>query len=200
MEQLKFDRRHWLANAHESPFVVDGKRYYHVEGWMQAKKHEGNPEFSEEIRRTPSASQARVMGAERVLWADLDLGKRGLRPEEIDRWDRIKLATLRQGLWAKFEQNRDLAKRLADTGVATLVYDDPDPFYGCGPQGDGENHLGRLLMEVRLRLLSRPCPCPRHRPTSRPPSRLRSPVHSPDRRTDRRTDRRADQRTGIHSA
>ena len=143
----------WMGNWHAASFDVRGRAYHHVEGWMQAAKHAGNPEFAREIRATASASQARAMGIEKRLWADLDAGKRALTPGELGRWRATKLDILHEGLRAKFTQHRILGRRLLATGDAPLVYDDPDDaFYGCGVDGRGHNHLGRALMRVRSEL------------------------------------------------
>lgn len=141
---------------HRSPFEVRGRTYYHIEGWMQSIKHSPNPEFSQAIRATASASQARDMGAERTLWADLDSGKRPLTPREVHRWNDIKLEVLHEGLLAKFVQNPNLKRKLLDTGNEDLVYADPtsSAFYGQGDDGKGANHLGRMLMRVRHELRS----------------------------------------------
>jgi ribA/ribD-fused uncharacterized protein len=149
----------WLANWHRAPFDARGRSYHHVEGWMQASKHAGNPEFARAIRAAASASQARDMGAARQLWADLDVGKRPLTPAELDRWQASKLGILHEGVLAKFAQNPPLGRKLAATGDAPLVYDCDNAFYGCGRDGLGHNHLGRALMRVRAEV-RRPPPRP----------------------------------------
>ena len=60
---------------------------------------------------------------------------------------------MRRAVRAKFVQNRDLAELLLTTGTAELLEDSAtDPFWGVGPNGRGENWLGRVLMEVREEL------------------------------------------------
>lgn len=143
-----FGRECPLGPAHRAPMRVRGQRFFHVEGWMQSRKHAGNPEFADHIRRTESAGQAREMGGARLLWADLDAGKRELRPREVEAWDATKVDVLLEGLRAKFEQHPDLRTLLADTGTAPLVFDAEAPW-GCGPGGTGANVLGRALADVR---------------------------------------------------
>jgi len=68
-------------------------------------------------------------------------------------WDKIKLKIMKDLLKIKFEDNF-LRIRLSNTGNALLVEDNSwnDTFWGvCN--GAGENHLGKLLMEVRKEIL-----------------------------------------------
>ena len=69
---------------------IDGDVYHHATGFMECMRHRRNPEFAEAIRREPSASIAREMGDPGTLkWADLDLGKRALTPEELGEFERL---------------------------------------------------------------------------------------------------------------
>lgn len=65
---------------------------------------------------------------------------------KVDKTNAEKIATIRKAFFAKFEQHKDLAKKLIETGDATLLEDSPDdPFWGV----KGENWIGKLVMEVR---------------------------------------------------
>lgn len=57
----------------------------------------------------------------------------------------------------KFSNNPLLARLLLETGDSTLIYDaEWDSVFGSGKNGKGENQLGRLLMEVRKKLMRKP--------------------------------------------
>ncbi len=79
-----------------------------------------------------------------------DAGRRlPLRPE----WEAIQLSVMRDLLVYKFAHGTALADRLLATGDADLVEGNTwgDTYWGvCN--GRGTNHLGRLLMEVRVAL------------------------------------------------
>ena len=99
------------------------------------------PEMAERIRLTPKATDVYdVSGgmsvSQRADWADVFL----MKMEEV--------------LGHKFRQHPDLRDKLVtETGERPLVYADPlDVFWGVGPQGDGQNQLGKVLMRVRDRL------------------------------------------------
>jgi ribA/ribD-fused uncharacterized protein len=95
-------------------------------------------------------------------WAYVLLGR---KPSEAKRrgrtikkradWDEIRIDIMRSILEAKFAEGRIERTLLLRTGDAELVEGNTwgDTFWGqvyTGPQGWlGENHLGKLLMEIR---------------------------------------------------
>lgn len=64
-------------------------------------------------------------------------------------WDTVRIPVMRMILRKKFK-NADLRKKLLDTGDAYLEETNSwnDCFWGVC-KGVGENHLGKLLMEIR---------------------------------------------------
>lgn len=72
---------------------------------------------------------------------------------QIDTWDEIKVAEMRQILRAKAEQHEYVMRKLLATGDRELVENSwRDTFWGWGPNRDGQNMLGKLWMEVRAEL------------------------------------------------
>ena len=65
-------------------------------------------------------------------------------------WEDVKLGTMLEVCRAKFTQNPQLAKRLLATGDEELVEGNNwgDTFWGK-VDGKGQNHLGRILMQIR---------------------------------------------------
>jgi ribA/ribD-fused uncharacterized protein len=54
---------------------------------------------------------------------------------------------------AKFQTHADIRKILIKTADDLIVEDSPvDSFWGCGADHRGENHLGKILMQVRHQL------------------------------------------------
>lgn len=79
--------------------------------------------------------------------------KRGKRIMVRKDWDSVRLDVMKKVVLAKFSQNRLLRDRLLKTGDTELVEENSwrDTFWGvCN--GVGENHLGKILMEVRREL------------------------------------------------
>lgn len=65
-------------------------------------------------------------------------------------WHDEKLAVMEQILKAKAEQHEDVRERLIMTGKRTIIENSPvDSFWGIGPDGKGENMVGKIWMKIR---------------------------------------------------
>jgi ribA/ribD-fused uncharacterized protein len=129
-------RYRFLSNFAPSRVLMRGAWYPTVENAYQAAK------VLDAAARTPflscSARDAKRMGRRVVLRAD---------------WESIKMEVMLALLRAKFTYS-PLRQQLLATGAAHLEEGNTwgDRFWGvCG--GEGENHLGRLLMQVRAEIL-----------------------------------------------
>ena len=89
------------------------------------------------------------------------LGKKVKNYDEGE-WHKLDKDVMREGLIAKFMQNGLLASTLKDTGESILYECNPhDSYWGNGTsfakfnvsQIKGQNHLGKLLVEVRSELV-----------------------------------------------
>lgn len=68
-------------------------------------------------------------------------------------WDEIKLGIMRAILMTKVRQHEYVRRKLMQTGNRELIENSwRDDFYGIGPNGDGQNALGKLWMEIREKL------------------------------------------------
>lgn len=79
-----------------------------------------------------------------------------LKHEWRSDWDDIKVGVMKTGLKYKFSDNNpQLRKKLVDTTLTELVEYNwwSDKFWGvCLKTGEGENTLGKLLMDIRKQL------------------------------------------------
>lgn len=123
----------FLSNFYESSIWVDGERYATVEHAYQAAKA-NDPTTKKMIRDARTPYVAKRLGKSVVLPAD---------------WDTKRIEVMRALLAKKFE-NPLLRSLLLATEDAELVEGNAwgDRFWGVC-RGDGQNWLGRLLMEVR---------------------------------------------------
>jgi hypothetical protein len=128
----------WLSNFHRSTMIVVDKEYITMEHFYQSRKAIGSA-FQEWIRLAPNPYLA--MKAGRILRAGKPLE---LRAD----WENIKLSIMLVGLRLKFK-DPELRKKLLDTGDAYLYEDSPSDTYWGLVNGQGENHLGKLIMKVR---------------------------------------------------
>ncbi|MHB2032908.1 MAG: NADAR family protein [Gemmatimonadaceae bacterium] len=126
----------FLSNYYAYPVTFDGITYPTAEHAYQAAKTL-DPATRLRVLAVPSPDDAKRVGREAVH-----------RPN----WQHMKLEVMHDILSAKFTEPQ-LRDALLTTGNATLIEgnDWGDVFWGkCGSAG--QNHLGRLLMELRSRL------------------------------------------------
>lgn len=70
-------------------------------------------------------------------------------------WDDIKLGIMEEIVRCKFQQNPDLQRRLLCTEDLPIEEGNTwrDKYWGvCAFTGEGENHLGKILMKIRKEL------------------------------------------------
>lgn len=141
---------HFLSNFSPCRVLLDGFAYNTTEAAYQAAKT-----LSPNLRLAFQALPASREGAK----AAKKMGKTlNLRPN----WDIIKIPIMKDLLEQKFRQPH-FRNLLLDTHPEVLVEGNwwKDTFWGQCPLGNGENWLGKLLMEIRAKLVKegwRLCP------------------------------------------
>lgn len=128
----------WLSNFQifQNSINYEGQYFYSVENAYQAAKT-----INRDIRKIISdltPSEAKQLGKE----INIRIG-----------WDLLKLKVMEDLVLQKFTLNEDLRRKLVATGDAMLIEGNNwgDKFWGvCN--GEGENHLGKILMNVRKHL------------------------------------------------
>lgn len=132
-EQYRF-----LSNFFESPVEYGGLVFGSSEAAFQAQKCMTEEEKKAFVEYGPGKSKG--------------VGRRvPLRPD----WEQVKVGIMEEIVRAKFTQNPELAARLMATGEKILVEGNTwgDTCWGVDLRtGQGENHLGRILMKVREEL------------------------------------------------
>lgn len=123
----------FLSNFHPAVVSLDGVEYPTVEHAYQAAKTLDETQ-RRHIRDATTPGNAKERG-----------GRVSMRPG----WDTIKVTVMRDLLLQKFS-DPILRARLCDTAPRLLVEGNTwgDRFWGVC-DGEGENWLGRLLMEIR---------------------------------------------------
>ena len=144
----------FLSNFYISPVVIDNVRWPHTEAYYQGQKSL-NPKYHSEILRNEKPSWSKYVGDSRI--GDPQIAEKSWfrrYPEDLrDDWDDVKLQIMRSALQAKFSQHAVLCNRLLQTEEAHIIEDsDCDAFWGWGPDHNGRNWLGVLLMECRAAL------------------------------------------------
>ena len=123
----------FLSNFHAATVLLDGVEYPTVEHAYQAAKTLDRSE-REHVGSAPTPAAAKERGRQVTI-----------RPD----WNDRKVALMRDLLAQKFS-DPVLRKRLAATAPLELIEGNTwgDRFWGVY-EGQGENWLGRLLMEIR---------------------------------------------------
>ena len=129
-----------FSNFSPHPIELDDHLWPTVEHYYQAQKFVGMPageRHMAEIRRAPTAYDARRLGID---------PSRPLRPD----WDEVRLGVMWRAIQSKFDSYGVLEELLLSTGDEEIAENSPyDSFWGLGPNGDGENRFGHMLMRLR---------------------------------------------------
>lgn len=124
----------YMNNFCRADMFIYGRWWKNVEAAYQAQKTNVASEYDAIwLAKTPRI--ARNLGQVVTM-----------RPD----WEDAKIDVMYDCVLAKFTQNADLRAKLLSTGDEEIVEDSPiDSFWGCGVSGNGKNHLGKILMQVR---------------------------------------------------
>jgi len=129
----------FLSNFYPCNIELDGKLWTSTEHYYAAMKN-SDPAYQEGVRNLSSPAQAKKAGQLVVIRED---------------WEQVKQDVMLKALRAKFAPGSDLAVKLLATGYKILQEGNRwnDMYWGvCLNTGVGQNHLGKLLMQVRTEL------------------------------------------------
>lgn len=94
--------------------------------------------------------------AERIRVAASPWRVKKLSKESTNRrldWSDIKVAVMTEIIAAKVSQHEDMREMLRARDDKMIIENSPiDDFWGCGANGKGQNHMGKILMEARQRI------------------------------------------------
>jgi ribA/ribD-fused uncharacterized protein len=131
-----FGQYRWLSNFHQSPVELNGLRFGSVEAAYQSAKVEANePE--------------RVLLYQRMN--PLESKKAGNKETLPSNWEEVKYKIMEACVRSKFSLDDSLRVRLLETGDKYIEETNHwgDVYWGvCA--GVGKNHLGKIIMKVRL--------------------------------------------------
>jgi len=142
----------FLSQWHPARFTVDGVAYNCAEQFMMHQKAIlfGDKKMAAKIMTADKPHEQKLMG-------------QYVKGFESEVWETHKVDIVTRGNYAKFSQNTGLRKKLLATGDTILAEANAkDIFWGIGLAEDdpdvqnpekwkGENLLGKVLMDVRIR-------------------------------------------------
>lgn len=128
--EFRFMSNFFLSRFHDLKFT-----YPSVEHYYQSQKA-SDPAEALAIMNASSPAVARKLGQLVALG---------------DKWDECKVAVMTNGCRMKFEQNDELKEKLVMTDGFELIEFAPwgDTFWGVDKNYEGQNNLGKILMELR---------------------------------------------------
>ncbi len=128
-----------FSNFSRHGVEMDGLWWPTVEHYFQAQKF-GDAAYRERIRKVSTPKQAAGLGRDRAF------------PLRAD-WEAVKVPIMAAAVLRKFVTHAEPRTLLLSTGERPLIEAAPgDYFWGAGQDGTGENHLGRILMDVRRQI------------------------------------------------
>lgn len=142
---IKFFKRSstafWLSNFAEFPTEYNGIECKTVEhGFQAAKFWHTDPDYAKLILSSHTPALAKKRGKARTHPID-------------ENWDHNRNIVMKKLLLKKLELNPRLKLALIDTGYEILEENNPyDYYWGIGKNGNGENMMGKLWMEIRTSL------------------------------------------------
>jgi len=128
-----------LATYSKHSFELEGLQWPSVEHYFQGMK------FSD------TALQQKIIEAPHPRDA-VKIAKRNFLRKRKD-WKKIQRVVMTRGTYIKCRTHPEVTEALLETGNVPIIEASLyDHYWGCGRDQRGENHYGKILMEIRARL------------------------------------------------
>ena len=136
------DPEELLGSFSSHPFKLEGQEWPTVEHYFQAMKFiETEPDYAKKIALSKDAKQASKLGRKK---------KSKLRKD----WSKVRTIVMTRALYTKCHAYPIVKEALLATNDQRLLENNQyDYFWGCGRDRRGENAYGKVLMDVRRKLL-----------------------------------------------
>lgn len=129
----------YLATYSEHGFFKDGVYWKTSEHYYQAQKFDDYT-VREMIINADTPKIASNIGRDRQF-------------KIRDNWEEIKQDVMYDAVYYKFKAHSDICQKLLDTGEEEIVEETAkENYWGCGPNKDGQNNYGKILVKVREKL------------------------------------------------
>ncbi len=129
-----------LSSYSPYAFELEGLTWPTVEHYFQGMKFT-NTDYREKIRKAATPNAARTLGKKGSKWLRED-------------WKKVREVVMTRAIYIRCKTYPNIAAALLDTGDKSLMENNNyDYFWGCGRDRRGQNAYGKVLMNVRKKLL-----------------------------------------------
>ena len=129
----------YLANYANYGFWKNGIYYPTAEHYYQSEKFD-DINIKQKIIMAQTPKEASIIGRNRNL-------------KRKENFKQIKNQVMYQGVLEKFRQNPEIRSQLIETGNQEICeMTVKENYWGVGPNHDGKNYMGKILMKVRNQL------------------------------------------------
>ncbi len=141
----RHDEHNLLGSADLHPYTLDGHEWPTVEHYYQANLYKDEA-VQTKIRALPSAQAV-------IALTEGFFSKLKWTGKHAD-WKKRRQVLMTRAFYTQCKTYPNIAQALLETGDQKLVESSAyDHFWGCGRDRRGENTYGKVLMNVRAKLL-----------------------------------------------
>lgn len=136
-----FDASEPLSRSANTPFKLDEQQWQTVEHYYQAMKF-NDQSLQQTLRELDSPEEVNKLATK---WRN----KLKIRKD----WKKIKTVIMTRALYTKCRSHPHIAQQLMATLDKSIIENSQfDYYWGCGRDKRGDNHFGKVLMNVRAKL------------------------------------------------
>lgn len=143
METIEFFEREYymLSNWSAHKVKLWGNEFMTADHAYHYKKFEESaPHIARKILKASSPMEAKNIASKYKTYS-------------LDKWEAIKDEVLYEILKTKAQQHTEVYDALIKSNGKNLIENSPyDSYWGTGPDGNGQNKLGKLWMQIRTEL------------------------------------------------
>ncbi len=135
----RFDTDNPLSTCSEHPILLEGENWLTCEHYVQAKSVRSKS-LAERINKTLTGREAHDLAKPWYRW-------------KVANWKKIRLVLMTRALYTKVQMYDEVREALLATEDSHIIETSQyDYYWGIGRDLRGENQLGKIWMDIRLKI------------------------------------------------